>query len=73
MADSLEWLRNDTFFITALRDSRRSNNDRRARANAKLLLNALENVAHEGEIYDYWRSLEQFWRRIDHGPRQDSM
>jgi hypothetical protein len=70
-AYSLEWLRNDARFIEALRTSlRNSRGDARAKSNCKLLLDVLREPAHEAEIYDYWRSLEQFWSSIDVRPEE---
>jgi len=70
-AYSLEWLRTDAQFISALRSTvAAARGDRRAKANAKILLEALREPAHDGEIYDYWRALEQFWSSIDVRPEE---
>jgi len=68
-AYSLEWLRRDRLLQQALERSRKpSRKDRRARDNCALLLETLSSPAYPGEIYDYWRSLEQFWASIDIRP-----
>lgn len=70
-AYSLDWLRDDAWFASALRASlRRSRPDRRARKNCRLLLDVLEEEPYPAEIYDYWRSLEQFWASIDVRPEE---
>jgi macrocin-O-methyltransferase TylF-like protien len=70
-AYSLDWLRSDRTFVAAVRSSvAAARGERRARRNAKLLLETLREPAYDGEIYDYWRSLEQFWASIDTRPEQ---
>ncbi len=68
-AYSLDWLRQDEFFLEALRASReRSAGDGRAQENCDRMLATLEAAPYPGEIYDYWRSLERFWQAMDFRP-----
>lgn len=68
-AYSLDYLRADDLLVDAVRNSRKaSRKDPRARANCERLLEVLTQPPYPGDIYDYWRALEQFWRAIDARP-----
>lgn len=58
------WLR-DPVFVQALRESVDRAWSDEAKENSRILLDVVEADDDTGLIYDYWRALEPFWRRID--------
>jgi SAM-dependent methyltransferase len=72
-AYSLEWLRGDDVFVSAIEGSINHAVDERSRANAMLLCETLRRPEPRySDIYDYWRALEEFWDWIDVMPDERS-
>jgi SAM-dependent methyltransferase len=68
-AYSLDCLRDDDFLLQTLERSLERADGRPAGENCARLLDALQaDEPYPGEIYDYWRSLEDFWTRIERPP-----
>lgn len=61
----------DLVFVEALEQSvRRSGDDASARAAAETLLGLARDTPETSGIYDYWRSLDRWWRWIDVLPEE---
>jgi hypothetical protein len=70
-AYSLDALRRDAAFTDAVAMSAARSSGRRRR-NAELLLDVLRAPDEGRSIYDYWRSLEEFWEWVDVMPEERS-
>jgi hypothetical protein len=68
---SLDWLTSDDFLVRCVEESLARAADERRRTNCRLLLETLQGSPDRpGAIYDYWRSLEEFWLGIDVLPNE---
>jgi hypothetical protein len=66
-AYSLDWLREDDFFLACVESSLAAAADvPRSRGNCELLWKTLTSRTPDvADIYDYWRALEEFWEWVD--------